>query len=255
MTLHTTDSVCAITGSQPANLRRWYRSGLITRSDIQQGWNDVQLGEIQSMMQLTASGATQNEISQAHLEARAVNTAGWIGRKGDLIWQLEYGSDRALYRELRTLADSFSGDDFINSLMRPLSRWLHDDKRCGADRRLARFHQCVMKRASLNMRHSARNKATPLLLEALSVADETEIWLEAIRLGGQGFSVDISSDVLNTSSQARIGYEHHMLWCGAGISEASHQHYHDDKIAGKPVMLCGPDRSITKQAKRRLRSA
>ncbi|WP_439351288.1 transcriptional regulator [Duffyella sp. Ts4] len=225
---------------------------MITRSDIQQGWNDVQLGEIQSMMQVTASGATQNEISQAHLEARAVNTAGWMGRKGDLIWQLEYGSDRSLYRELRTLADSFSGDDFINSLMRPLSRWLYDDKRCGADRRLARFHHCVMKRASLNMRHSARNKATPLvLLQALSVADETEIWLEAIRLGGQGFSVDITRFTMDATD----GYEHHMLWCGAGISEASHQHYHDDKAAGKPVMLCGPDRSITKPLKRRLRSA
>lgn len=255
MTIHTTESVCAITGSQPANLRRWYRSELITRSENQPGWSDIQLGEIRNMVQLTAGGATQSEISSAYKEARNILTSGWKARKGDLLWQLEFGSDRALYRELRNLADSFSGDDFINNLLRPLSQWLHSDNREGAARRVMRFHTCVKLRATYGRRSSARNKATPLLLEAVSVVDDTEIWLEAIRLGGQGFSVNVSTSLVSEAANTPVGYEHYMLWCGAGISEASHLNYSNDINAGKPVMLCGPDCTIMKKTKPALRFA
>ncbi|WP_034944418.1 MerR family transcriptional regulator [Erwinia oleae] len=244
MIFHTTETVCALTGTHEANLRRWQRRGLISTENPREGWSEAQLDEIYLIKAHTAGGASLNEIQWSHTDAASHRLTGWPARKGDLLWLLEFGSERALLRSVRNMAGDFSSEDFINLLMRPLNRWLRDDRRQGAEQRLERFHHCVILHFYSINRAADRNCATPLFLEAISVTDTTEIWLEAIRLTGEGFCVEISSEVSETPAVSQRHYDHHLLWCGAGISKSRYQLYCDSITAGQPVLLCGTDKQV-----------
>ncbi len=58
MLFHTTETVCAITGTHPANLKRWVKQGLLTPRQHAEHWSDAQLSEIRTLVDLTATGAT-----------------------------------------------------------------------------------------------------------------------------------------------------------------------------------------------------
>lgn len=237
---YSSETICALSGADPLNLKRWYRSGLINRHTADQEWSEVQLQDVLNMTQLTNQGATIREIKMAQETAHPIRTGGWAARRGDMLWQLEFGSDRSLTLLLRKLASNFTGDDFVFQLLQPLNRWLQDDTRFGADRRMARFHTLILEHAGCVIRSATRLAAVPLLLECLSERNQTEIWLEAIRLSSMGFCVEIRV-LAATAARSTRPYEHHLLWCGAGMTELMHQNFQTRLGEGQHVMLCGPD--------------
>lgn len=241
----STEAICAITGSHPACIRRWSKAGLISIHNTHTGWSTEQIGDIYRVVNQAASGATLKEIRHWQLMGTPSFTPGWPAHRGEVLWQLEYGTYRSLARVMRQIDHDYCGDDYINRVLRPLNEWLRDDNRPGARRRLIRFHDAVLHRAHCVMRHAERNKRVPVFLEAISVADETDVWLEAIRLTRQGFDVELSYRVQDTAAVSRHNYEHHLLWCGSGISRARHSEYMKKLDAGQPIRLCGPDTRIT----------
>ena len=239
---YTTDTVCAITGTHPANLKSWMKQGLLTPQQYQERWSDHHLSEIQTLVGLTATGATLDEIWQGQQAASTVTTYGWAARKGDLLWQLEFGTPLSLSRQMHTMSSHYSGDDFVINLLRPLSAWLYADLRRGASRRLNRFEQSVQQQADKVMRASSRNESSiPLFLEAVSVLDKTEIWLEAIRLTAMGFNVEVDSRASGQPAVKTDLHQHHVMWCGAGISQQMQDYFEQQSQDGHPVMLSGPD--------------
>ncbi len=242
MLFHTTETVCAITGTHPANLKRWVKQGLLTPRQHAEHWSDAQLSEIRTLVDLTATGATPEEIRQGQQTATSIMTHGWAARKGDMLWQLEFGTPLSLSRQMNNMSGNYSGDDFIINLLRPLSVWLHADRRQGATRRLARFEKTVQQQADLMMRDAARNHASvPLFLEAVSVLDKTEIWLEAIRLTAMGFTVEVDASASGQPAFNTGRHAHHVMWCGAGISQVMQDYFRQQSQQGHPIMLSGPD--------------
>jgi len=239
---HTTDTVCAITGAHPANLKRWVKQGLLAPQYISDDWSDDHLSEIRVLVELTATGATLEEIRAGQQSASRVSTYGWAARKGDMLWQLEFGTPLSLARHMHQMSGNYSGDDFIINLLRPLSIWLYADHRQGSSRRLNRFQHMVQQQADKVMRASSRNVAAiPLFLEAVSVRDKTEIWLEAIRLTAMGFNVEVNSGVNGQPAVKGELHQHHVMWCGAGITPLMQDYFEQQRHAGHPVMLSGPD--------------
>lgn len=246
MKTFSTEAICAITGSHPACIERWSKAGLISLHDSETGWKVEQIGDIHHVVNMAASGATLNEIRLWQLEGKQSWTPGWSAHRGELLWQLEYGSDRALARLMRQIDHDYCGDDYIKHVLRPLNKWLREeDIMSGAARRLFRFHGAVLHRAQCVMRHAWRTKRVPLFLEAISVEDETDVWMEAIRLTRQGFDVELSSRVSDTPAVSTQSYEHHLLWCSTGISSSKHSQFLAKLDAGQPIRLCGPDTRIT----------
>lgn len=245
MQFHTTDTICAFTGTHPANLKRWMKQGLLTAQADAESWSDDHLREIHTLMNLMATGATLEEIRQSQQAASTVKTQGWAARKGDMLWQLEFGTPLSLSRQMHHMASNYSGDDLIINLLRPLSSWLHADQRQGAARRLDRFEQTVLQQAGRVKRASSRSvTAVPLFLEAVSVLDKTEIWLEAIRLTAMGFDVAVDARASGKPATKIQNHEHHVMWCGAGISQAMQDYFEQESQAGHPIMLSGPDRNL-----------
>lgn len=239
----SSETICALSGADLRNLKRWYRCGFINKRAADKEWSEKQLEEVLRMTHLTSQGATLREIKMALDAAHPIRTGGWAARRGDVLWQLEYGSDRSLTVLLRKLASNFTSDDLVFKLLHPLNQWLRDDTRTGAGGRTERFHHLVVAHADTMITNARRTSGVPLLLESVSERNKTEIWLEAIRLSGQGFCVEILP--FSSMDEPVAGsHEHHLFWCGAGLTEPMHQHYLTRLNKGHHVLLCGPDRRV-----------
>lgn len=158
---YTSETICAISGAALVNLKRWYRSGVIQKYPSGREWTEAQLQEVMDITRLTSQGATIREIKTAQAGAHPLRTGGWAARRGDMLWQLEFGSPQSLRVLLRKLASNFTGDDFVLRLLLPLHQWLRDDRRAGASRRMERFHQLMVAHAGSVTRH-ATPRAPPL---------------------------------------------------------------------------------------------
>lgn len=168
-------------------------------------------------MLATAGGATAREISLSRFSGGPVKSFGWLARRGEILLQLESGSERDIVRLLRSLSRDFSGDDFINKLMKPLTLRLRADERAGSTRRLIRFNQMVEHHSLVVGRASLQKSCIPLLLETAPDADEISVLLKVIRLTGQGFCVDTFENSTGTLSETFIRcYDHHLLWSTDG---------------------------------------
>ncbi|MDV5139836.1 MerR family transcriptional regulator (plasmid) [Chimaeribacter arupi] len=240
MTLYTNDTLCAMTGILPATLRSWRRAGLVPHTGNCRGiYSSQTFARVRYVLDLTNTGDTLAEIHRLLNAPHRYRRSGWQCRTEEVLTQLGHSATDELNRLLRTLGTHYSGEAFVNSLLRPLNLWLRHDDRPGAALRLARFHTAVLHHAGRVMALSERQKSVPIFLETASTTDETEIWLEAIRLTGQGCRVELSPNVTHVPAVPTRNYEHHLVWCGAGISRDMKQHFIRKREQDYPVMLCG----------------
>lgn len=244
MSYQTTDTVCGIAGILPATLRNWRRAGLITAPDNKKGYGTGQITRILTVLELSAEGDTLDEMRSRLSGHAGAMQSGWQCRQEELTQQLLNPSDTLLQNRIRQVGTDYSSDDFVNQYLRPLNLWLRTDNSEGADLRLERFHRAVLHHALSGMNAAQRRKAVPLFLEAISVTDPTEIWMEAIRLTGQGCRVEVSSEVTGVPAHPQKYYEHHLMWCGAGISQLMFWNYRHRLREGLPALLSGPNQTM-----------
>lgn len=241
---YSTDTVCGITGILPATLKNWRRAGLISSPLSEKGYSSGQLTRIFSVLEMTDSGDTLAEVYQRLHSASYAVRSGWECRQEELTQQLHDASDDRLQRRLRQVGNDYSSEAFVNDYLRPLNLWLRADISSGATARQARFHAAVVHHAQCAMSAALRRKSVPLFLEAVSVNDATEIWMESIRLIGQGFRVEVASEVKGVPATAVRRHAHHLMWCGAGISQLMQWNYRHKVREGIPALLCGPDQTL-----------
>ncbi|AJA70917.1 MULTISPECIES: MerR family transcriptional regulator [Erwiniaceae] len=244
MSLYSIEAICGLTGILPATLRNWKRAGLITQPEHNGEYTSGQLTRIYSVLALTATGSTLPEIYAFMHGAKTLPQNRWECRQEEMHNQLRDSSDLALQARMRQMGSDYSGDDFVNAYLKPLNLLLRSDNSAGAAERQTRFHDAVVFHARCVIRASLRHKAVAVFLEAVSVTDATEIWLEAIRLTGQGCRVEISENVTGLPATSIYRHDHHMMWCGAGISQLMQWNYREKLRNDKPVMLSGPDRAV-----------
>ncbi|HAI07324.1 DNA-binding transcriptional MerR regulator [Pantoea sp. AN62] len=254
MPQHSTDTVCGLVGVLPETLRRWRRAGLMTPPGPA-GYSDSQLTRALCVRDMTSDGHTLFDI-HASLRWPALKLqGGWACRKEELLQLLRYEADDDITRELRTMGANYSGDDYVNRYLRPLNLWLRSDASEGAAARQQRFHSAIVTQWQHLALAAQRRSTVPLFLEAVSVTDETEIWMEAIRLNGQGFRVEVAAIASGEPAVAHHRFEHHLMWCSDGITPLMNAAYQSMLEAGKPVMLTGTDTRLKAEAETTLLAA
>jgi len=142
---------------------------------------------------------------------------------------------------MKTLSADYSGDDYVNCYLRPLNLWLRTDVSDGSIRRQQRFHSAIVSQWERQALASQRHGTVPLFLEAVSVTDETEIGMDAIRLNGQEFRVEVAAVASGKPVVAYRRFEHHLMWCSDGITPLINAAYQSMLEAGQPVMQTGTD--------------
>ncbi|WP_187492321.1 MerR family transcriptional regulator [Pantoea agglomerans] len=246
MPQHSTDTVCGLVGVLPETLRRWRRAGLITPPGPA-GYSDNQLTRALCVREMTSGGHTLFDIHTAFNWPSVTLPGGWACREEDMLHLLAHNTDADVDRELQMMNTDYCGDDYVNRYLRPLNLWLRTDLSEGAARRQQRFHSAVVSQWERLALASQRRSTVPLFLEAVSVTDETEIWMEAIRLNGQGFRVEVAADASGIPAVAQRRFEHHLMWCGDGISASMKAAFHSSLEAGEPIMLTGTNTGLPSQ--------
>lgn len=243
MPQHSTDTVCGLVGVLPETLRRWRRAGLLTPPGPA-GYSDQQLTRALCVREMTSGGHTLFDIHAALNCPNVTLPGGWACREEDMLQLLANNPDADVERELQMMNTDYCGDDYVNRYLRPLNLWLRSDLSKGAAQRQQRFHTAVIRQwESLSLAARRRN-TIPLFLEAVSVTDETEIWMEAIRLNGQGFRVEVAAATRGVPAVAHRRFEHHLMWCGDGISVSMKAAFHSRLEAGAPIMLTGTNTGV-----------
>lgn len=102
--LRSMDLVCGLTGSGLFKLRRWQRHSLVTNLPDEHYRTSAELSEIREGIPATAGGAMTREISFSRVSGGPVKSFGWPVRGGDILLQLESGSERDMMRLLRLLS-------------------------------------------------------------------------------------------------------------------------------------------------------
>ncbi|WP_312760002.1 MerR family transcriptional regulator [Pantoea brenneri] len=254
MPQHSTDTVCGLVGVLPETLRRWRRAGLLT-SPGPAGYSDSQLTRALCVRDLTSGGHTLFDIHASLRWPALTLQGGWICREEELLQLLRHDDDDDIARELRIMGANYSGDDYVNRYLRPLNLWLRSDPSEGATGRQQRFHSAIVNQWERLALAAQRRSTVPLFLEAVSVTDETEIWMEAIRLNGQGFRVEVAAVASGEPAVAHRRFEHHLMWCGDGITPLMKAAYQSMLEAGKPVMLTGTDTRLKAETETSLLAA
>lgn len=240
---HSTDTVCGLVGVLPETLRRWRRAGLITPPGAN-GYSDQQLTRALCVREMTSGGHTLFDIHAALNWPGVTLPGGWACREEDMLQLLDAHPDADIERELQMMSTDYCGDDYVNRYLRPLNLWLRSDLSEGANQRQVRFHQAVLRQWERMALAARRRSTVPLFLEAVSVRDETEIWMEAIRLNGQGFRVEVAAEASGIPAKAQCRFEHHLMWCGDGISASMKAAFHASLEAGEPIMLIGTNTTL-----------
>lgn len=246
MPQHSTDTLCGLVGVLPETLRRWRRAGLITPPGPA-GYSDSQLTRALCVRDMTSGGHTLFDIHAALNWPNVTLPGGWLCREEDMLQLLANNSDADVDRELQAMNTDYCGDDYVNRYLRPLNLWLRNDLSEGSALRLQRFHAAVLAQWSRLTLAARRRSTVPLFLEAVSVTDETEIWMEAIRLNGQGFRVEVAAIASGFPAVAQRRFEHHLMWCGDGISTSMKAAFLSGLEAGEPIMLTGTNIGLASQ--------
>ncbi|MDF7652213.1 MerR family transcriptional regulator [Erwiniaceae bacterium L1_54_3] len=247
MPFHTTDTVCGIVGVLPETLRRWRRAGLMS-SPSKEGYTEAQLAAALRVLDLTAAGNTLFDIHAKLRWPRMMIKGGWTFREEDMLQLLNRHTDEDARREMRMMATDYCTDDFVNRYLRPINIWLRSDLSEGVSERQGRFHAAVLTQWSVMSSAAMRRHTVPLFLDAVSVTDDTEIWMEAIRLTGQGFRVEVAEQCTGLPAVARKRHDHHLMWCGNGISATMRAYFQQCLSGGEAVMLTGTDQRLVSAA-------
>lgn len=240
MPYHSTDTVCGFAGILPETLRRWRRAGLVATPG-RPGYIGAQLSAVLRVRDLTAEGHRLCDVYAVMQWPALTLSGGWAFREEEMLLLLQRSTDQDVQNEMRKMATDYCTEDFINRYLRPLNLWLRSDLSSEAAVRLGRFQRSVLEQWRIMSVAAAGRRCVPLFLEPVSVTDETEIWMEAIRLTGQGFRVEVAEEGQRT---ARRRHEHHLMWCGNGISAAELQRFRLRRETGECVMLTGPDTGL-----------
>jgi len=249
MPQYSTDTVCGLVGVLPETLRRWRRAGLMT-SPGPGGYSASQLTRALYVRDMTSGGHTLFDIHTVLNWPNLTLSGGWACREEDMLQLLHHHTDEDVQRELRMMNTDYSGDDYVNNYLRPLNLWLRSDFSEGAALRQQRFHLAVVSQWDRLALAAQRRSTVPLFLEAVSVTDDTEIWMEAIRLNGQGFRVEVAAVATGVPAVAHRYFEHHLMWCGNGISSSMKAAFQSSLSAGEPIMLTGTDTGLQPEINR-----
>ena len=70
--------------------------------------------------------------------------------------------------------------------------------------------------------------------------------MDALRLNGPGFRVEVSPVCKISPDNAKQKASHHLMWCGNGINTSMQQNFQRRLNLGEMVMLTGFDTSLRK---------
>ena len=253
--IETTAQLC---GVLPVNLRTWQRLGLIQPRHDERGsrwYSDNDLTRLYSIVKTLSAGIPIGEI-RPHIDTRenytdiresytlsndnvARHNSSWRGLQAEILNCLGEGEWLKLRRLIWRFGREYPLSYLVNRVFRPIRAFLTTSTQATLIQQKGLFDSILLEYATYMMRALRHKTRAQVLLLPMQIDDPLELWLESLRLSGEGLNVEIVRAEVEEPDLAAFGMEHYLIWSDCPLNERQQAVFDAWLQRGLPVMLLG----------------
>ncbi|MCC3734019.1 MerR family transcriptional regulator [Rouxiella badensis] len=246
--IETTAQLC---GVLPITLRTWQRYGLIHPQRDAKGsrwYSESDLTQLHTILRKVTDGTPIAQI-RPHLSAsepkRIAENIGpaphssWHALQAEILNALGEGELLKLRRLIWQFGREYPLDCLVNRVLRPIRAFLSTSRQRLPIQQKGLLDSIIIEYATYLMR-TLRHRARPqVLLMPMQIDDPLELWLESLRLCGEGLNVEIVHCEVEEPDLAASPMEHYLIWSDTPLDSRQQAVFDSWLTQGLPVMLLG----------------
>ncbi|CAM3703091.1 hypothetical protein BS639_23455 [Rouxiella silvae] len=238
-------------GVLPATLRVWQRYGLINPERDEKGscwYSESDLTRLHAILKKVTAGVPialippyLNEPDvRPDIEGKIQRrNSSWRGLQAAILECLGEGKLPKLRRILWRFGREYPLHCLVNKVLRPIREFLATSNQGLLGQQKGLLDSIIIEYATYVMRTSRSHPETQVLLLPMQIDDPLELWLEALKLAGEGLNVELISLEVNDPDLSAFKVEHYMIWSDSTLDSRQQAKFDRWLNQGLPVMLVG----------------
>ncbi len=252
--IETTAEFC---GVLPVTLQTWQRYGLIQPYHDEKGsrwYSESDLTRLHAIVSKITAGVPIAQISH-HLSLPVSQSASfthslppetvtrqnssWHRLQAEILHCLGEGELFKLRRLIWRFGREYPLACLVNRVFRPIRTFLSTHHQMRLMQQKGMLDSIIVEYATFVMRVSRKKARAQVLLLPMQIDDPLELWLESLRLSGEGLNVEIVRCEISEPDLSAFAMEHYLIWSDTPL-DSHQQAVFDSWLAqGQPVMLLG----------------
>lgn len=248
---YSIDTTAQLCGVLPITLRTWQRYGLIRPHYDEKGsrwYSESDLTRLHGIVKKISAGVPIDQIRQ-HLNSEGVQGAlsetvsrqncSWHALEAEILHCLGEGELFKLRRLIWRFGREYPLACLVNHVFRPIRAFLSTRPQTLLTQQRGMLDSIIVEYATFMMRILRKKARAQVMLLPMQIDDPLELWLESLRLCGEGLNVEIVRGEISEPDLSAFSMEHYLIWSDVPL-DARQQAVFDAWLAqGQPVMLLG----------------
>lgn len=242
MAFYSIGEVAERCGINPVTLRAWQRRyGLLKPQRSEGGHRQFDESDIQRIMEIKRwieSGVSVSKVKALLDENVVTDVPGWRSIQEDMMSMLRQVNPARLRAALVELGRQHSSEQLIDEIIMPVRLRLARDHNT-ARVILSLLDGALIDYAVLRIAAARKDAVKDALLVSWGNDDRTRLWLEAWRLTGQGWRVDVLAEPLDSPHPEFFPGQHLFVWTGRALTQRQTQQLAHWREQGFTVAIHG----------------
>ncbi|EIC85732.1 MerR family transcriptional regulator [Serratia sp. M24T3] len=246
--IETTAQLC---GVLPVTLRTWQRYGLIKPYHDEQGarwYSEGDLTRLHAIVRKISAGTPIAKIRHqlslpvsqgAFSETVLRQNSSWHALQAEILHCLGEGEWFKLRRLIWRFGREYPLGCLVNQVLRPIRAFLSTRKQMLLLQQRGMLDSIIVEYATFIMRTLRKKARAQVLLLPMQIDDPLELWLESLRLSGEGLNVEIVRCEIIEPNLSAFGMEHYLIWSDTPLTSRQQEIFDSWLTQGQPVMLLG----------------
>ncbi len=245
------ETAAQLCGVLPVTLRTWQRYGLIQPYHDEKGsrwYNDSDLTRLHTIVRNITAGFPIAQIRN-HLSSPASHSllpdsvsrqnSSWRALQAEILHCLGEGELFKLRRLIWRFGREYPLACLVNKVFRPIRAFLASSEQMLLLQQRGLLDSIIVEYATSVM-HGLRKKAhAQVLLLPIQIDDPLELWLESLKLAGEGLNVEIVRSEISEPDLSAFTTEHYLIWSDTPLDTHQQAVFDSWLTQGQPVMLLG----------------
>lgn len=246
--IETTAQLC---GVLPVTLRTWQRYGLIRPRHDEKGsrwYSESDLTHLHAIVKKISAGMpisqVRQQLSKAQPQGALPETisrqhCSWHALEAEILYCLDEADLFKLRRLIWRFGREYPLACLVNHVFRPIRALLSTRPQMLLIQQKGMLDSILVEYATFVMRMLRKKARAQVMLLPMQIDDPLELWLESLRLCGEGLNVEIVRCEISEPDLSAFAMDHYLIWSDTPL-DARQQAVFDSWLAqGQPVMLLG----------------
>jgi DNA-binding transcriptional MerR regulator len=242
MAVYKIETIAQLCGVHPLTLRAWQHYGLIEpqRDNKGQRWyTDEDLSRIYQIIDWITQGVPAEQVAGCLQGTPPKLTNSWPELQAEMLTALDANGNQIARRLLWRYGRDYPPAQLVNNILRPLRRFLGSRKQAQLQQQKALLDYAIIEYTTTILKSGRKNHRPQVLMLAMQINDPIEIWLESLKLAGEGLQVELLPGVISEPELSSLNMEHILIWSDVPLSERQQVLYQHWLEEGLPVTLLG----------------